>query len=652
MASSLEAPSIAAASVLDQADAVEALLARLERAARQPIPPAEFFQQAVEGLLGALQGLSASAWIQTDAGLDCIASAQGGAQRGERLDRELERRLAAHTLQHAEPRMLAPGAMFEPDCRNDSSALQLLCPRTEAGIAGFVLRVALSPDAPLNLRETAGGLLAAVAEMGLNFQLHDRLRRLEQREDFWGRLDAALLAMHAPQGLKLVAPAIAEQVRRLIGCDRVSLLVRRGGSCRLAGISSQTTVDRKGRQVRLLERLGAEVLRGGGSMTAVVGSGAGPFSPALDAYLDQSQSRTVHCEPLPDDRPRERGASGVLVAESFSAADPARWKDRMPVLARHAAQALARAVEDERRGWRRLLFPFRTWTAGLIWAAAATAASAGVAALALVPGDFKVEAEGRLMPVQTRGVFAPADGIVTAVFVDDDSTVVSGQPLAKLTDPDLDLERSRLVGELQTAAARLQAVQARRKLRLRDPDTDSAALSIEEEELKATLSGLQSQLEVVERQEEQLTLRSPFAGQAVRWDLKTVLHSLPVRHGQRLMDVYDPEGGWRLELAVPDDVAGYVREAQQRDQTPPVEFVFHSNAGRRHMAALSRFEDATELDSDGQLTVRGMVHLASDSLPDRRRGATVLAKIHCGRRSLGFIWFRELIEFAHRHLLF
>jgi hypothetical protein len=548
--------------------------------------------------------------------------------------------------------MLTPGAELDEENRNDSSALQLFCPATAAGVAGVVLRTSLAAEASLSIRETAGGLLAAVAEIALTHQLHDRLGRLAQREDFWSRLDAALLAMNAPRGLKQAAPAVAEQVRRLIGCDRVSVLVRRGRKCRLAGISSQAPIDRRGRQPRLLERLGNETLARGSSLTVVVGAGGEDFPAALDRYLDEAQARTVRCELLPPAPDDDRGPVGLLVAESFTAADPARWEDRLPLLAAHASQALLRAEEHDRHGWRRMLFPFRTASAAAIWMGVLAALAISVAALTVMPADFTVEAEGRLMPVRTRGIFAPADGIVTQVHIDDDDTVTARQPLATLTDPDLDLERSRLSGELQTAAARLEAVQARRKLRLRDPDVDPAALSIEEEELKATIEGLQTQLEAVERQTADLTLRSPFDGKAVRWDLKTVLQSLPVRHGQRLMDVYDPDGPWRLVLDVPDDVAGYVRQAQHSTGPAPVEFVFQANAGQRRSAVLSEFADATELDADGNLTVRGLVNLKRTDLPDPRRGATVLAKIHCGRRSLGFVWFRELIEFVHKRVLF
>jgi hypothetical protein len=41
-----------------------------------------------------------------------------------------------------------------------------------------------------------------------------------------------------------------------------------------------------------------------------------------------------------------------------------------------------------------------------------------------------------------------------------------------------------------------------------------------------------------------------------------------------------------------------------------------------------------------------------DELPQRRIGAEVTAKINCGRRSLGYALFGDVIEFLQRKLWF
>lgn len=638
---------------LNTAEAIEALLSRLEGSARQQREPAEFFQQLLRDVVGALSAISGSVWSETDQGLNCLERVGGGTRAANSLPDATEQRLAAAALLDGEPHLVPPGeGVPGGEVRNDSECLQCLVPRSAPGVPGVVLRVALRPDASLHARETASGLLQAVAEIALSFQIQHRLRTLHQHESFWRELDAALLAINTTRLFTDTARTMAEQVRRMVGCDRVSVLVRRGSRCRLAAVSSATEANRRARQVRLLERIAGEALNSGGSFQVQVGAGGSPLriSEAVETYLDETQLRTVRCDVLtvPDgDEPRP---VGCLVCDSFTGEPADQWASQLSVLAAHCGVALDRAVREQDRGWRRLLHPLRSLSRTAVWLLGLGLGVAAVAALTFVRTDFTIEADGRLMPVERRGVFAPADAIVTDILVADGSVVTVGQPLAKLIDSDLELEYSRLEGELQTAAARLDAVQARRKLLRGNRDVDASLLSIEEEELKATVAGLERQRDIVQRQRERLSVLSPLAGRVARWDLKEVLQSLPVRHGQNLMDVYNPDGPWRLELQIPDSVAGYVRLAAQSQ--PRVEFVFQTDPGRVQSAVLNTLSDATDLDAKGQLSVRGIVELPQGEVAAPQRGASVTAKIHCGRRAVGFVWFREVIEFVQRRVLF
>jgi hypothetical protein len=642
-------------SALNQAEAIEALLGRLENAARSRLPAAEFFPSVVQDVVSALGAISGAIWAESDQGLQCQSRIGGGPKSAEELSLETEQRLAAATLLDGEVRWLAPGAQVsgEEPVENDSHAIQCLAPRSAEGVTGIVLRVGLRADASLSARETASGLLAAVSEIVLTFQLQDRLRNLHVQESFWRELDAAVLAIHAARGFTDCARTIAEQARRLLHSDRASVLAWRGSRCKLAAISSAADADRRARQVRLQERIATDAARSGGTFQFQVGDGshAPRVSETVEAYLDETQLRTLRAEVLPRPGSDVRSPVGCLLVESFSAEHAAHWKERLAVLSPHCAAALDRALHEQSRGWRMLFAPLRSLSKTAVWLGIAGALAASVVALTVLQTDFTVEAPGRLMPAERRGVFAPADAIVSDLFVTDGAAVQVDQPLARLVDPELDLEQSRLSGELQTAAAKLDAVQARRKLLRGSRDADTSLLSIEEGELKATVSGLEEQLQVVERQRERLQIISPMHGRVSRWDLSDVLQSLPVRHGQMLLDVYDPDGPWRLELEIPDDVSGYVRLAAQEGQ-PRLEYVFQTEPGRVLTAQLDELSDATDVDAAGKLSVRGLVNLEPAADSTRQRGTTVTAKIHCGRRSIGFVWFREVIEFVQRRILF
>lgn len=46
------------------------------------------------------------------------------------------------------------------------------------------------------------------------------------------------------------------------------------------------------------------------------------------------------------------------------------------------------------------------------------------------------------------------------------------------------------------------------------------------------------------------------------------------------------------------------------------------------------------------------VAIDKKDLPNLRPGATVTAKIYCGRRSIGYVWFHDLIAFVQSRILF
>ena len=49
-----------------------------------------------------------------------------------------------------------------------------------------------------------------------------------------------------------------------------------------------------------------------------------------------------------------------------------------------------------------------------------------------------------------------------------------------------------------------------------------------------------------------------------------------------------------------------------------------------------------------------LIRIATDKnkLPDLRDGAQVTAKVHCGRRAIGYVWFHDLIETVQAKILF
>jgi multidrug efflux pump subunit AcrA (membrane-fusion protein) len=299
-----------------------------------------------------------------------------------------------------------------------------------------------------------------------------------------------------------------------------------------------------------------------------------------------------------------------------------------------------------------------------------TLVAAAAIALAVIPADFDIAARGELQPKLRREVFARSDGIVDRIDVQQGQRVASGDLLAILRKPQLDFEFSRLAGEIQTAQARLSAIQASRLATGRDSPANTPdkinQLSADEEEVKSLLASLVQQQKILRAQRLDLELRSPLDGTVLTWNAKDLLAARPVARGQALLTVADLKGPWVLELQVPDNRIGHVLQAQQdetheRDKAKngnrielPVSFLLATEPGVNFAGKVTRVALSTESDKTTGATVLVTVSFDRAEIPPEqlRPGATVVAKIHCGRRSLGYVWLHELWETIQSRVLF
>jgi len=424
-----------------------------------------------------------------------------------------------------------------------------------------------------------------------------------------------LARVHGSLDLDDVAAVIVNELRRLLTCDRVGLVLVTRGRARLLAASGQESFDDRSNVARAWE-----------SFTEAVAALDEPFwydeSPAgrapqietaLQHLLDVSPARYSALVPLRsakesephNDKQRNSGKHpgdpvGWLIVERFEQSptsgpppvtmvplaqaiagagsppsgsavpglmSPALLRERLEMIAPHAGAALDNARRYDRLPLRRLgeridhlahgRFASRWWK----WAAIPLVL---VAAGLLIPTELKIEARGKLQPKERRNVFAPVDGIVTLVNVRHGSAVKADEVLLKLHSPELEFELTRVTGEIQTAEQRLKSVRAtllnssgggasERSEKLR--------LTAEEAETMQQLVGLEKQQTELKDQRAALVVKSPSAGQVLTWDVKESLVARPVRKGQLLISIGDVAGPWEVELQVPDDRIGYVNDA-------------------------------------------------------------------------------------------
>jgi multidrug resistance efflux pump len=224
----------------------------------------------------------------------------------------------------------------------------------------------------------------------------------------------------------------------------------------------------------------------------------------------------------------------------------------------------------------------------------------------------------------------------------------------KLQNVDLEVERARLSGEAAAALERLTSVRASLLDGQRLEEAERARLAGEEAQLRQQLISLKLQLTLFETRLAQLNIKSPIEGEVTTWDVRNLLANRPVQPGQLLLTVARTDADWELLVRMPEVRMGHVLDAwrESKGEPLPVTIMLASEPGKKYQGRLVEFHDRAEEDPQEGSTVLLKVLFDKSQLQHPRSGAAALVKVHCGRRSLGYVWFHDIWEFFESRVFF
>jgi multidrug efflux pump subunit AcrA (membrane-fusion protein) len=510
----------------------------------------------------------------------------------------------------------------------------------------------------------AAGFVAAYLHQG-------QWDRLQQEQQLWAQVDTFARQVHGSLDPQEVAHRVANGARSLLGCDQVSVAIRRGRKTEVAAVSGAPTVDPRGPLPRAMTALFARVLAWGERL--VYAGQRDPGLPpnvlqALDDYLAQSNSRFVVVVPLRDERERaeERPRSALLV-ESFGA-EFAREEieSRLERVIPHAATALYSAAEHGQaplRGLSSLLSGMRNGVRGRRGASSAVAlglALALVAMLTFVSIPLRLDSRGELLPSDRQIVYSRLSGRIIEVKTRHGETVVRGQELLLMEDPELQLEVEQL--GLKVSAAEQRIALLNQQIGKETGSEERNALLREKSSQEYEMRRAAAERDILlqgARDPRRAPVVSPLTGKVVTFDAREELVGKTVKPGDPLLRVARTEGPWEVELFIPEGHVGAVREGLDRSPAGELELdlLLASHPHRTFKGRLQRTGLGGETTvKDNVVVLPARVRVTDPDLIGRLEGmpvgVEVRAKIHCGQRPIGQVWFFGLWEFFHEHVLF
>jgi multidrug efflux pump subunit AcrA (membrane-fusion protein) len=699
---------------------IQALVQEVVDRSRSEVDEAEFFAAMLDKAIAALAAIGGVVWTIEEGApfkLQYQVNLQQTGLAASQAAQMQHARLLGQIVKRGEPVIVQPqsGAGFgdeqdEEAAANPTDYLLVVAPiRTDRGVDGLV-EIFQRVGARSTTQRGYLRFLVQICELAGEFLKTRRLRHFVSKQSLWEQLESFTSTVHTRLESRQTAYTIANEGRRLIGCDRVTVVLRRGASYAVEAISGQDTFDKRSNVVRLLRNLSSVVCKSGEDLwfAGDTANLAPQVEKAVNEYVDESHTKQIAVLPLreidphADDKTRERKRENMLgaivIEQLVDGRPPEGLMQRVDVVRRHSGTALTNAQAHEG------LFLLPVWRAigksrVLVTArnlpktiAAAIAITAAVVALWVVPWDFTITADGKLLPETRAFVFAPADGVMKDVPVVEGQEVKKGELLATQESLPLEKELETLRGEIASKEKELRSAERKRNLlpdthTTRNERTTSAIDEIENagtiRRLKEELISDQAREKILMEQLDRLRIASPIDGKVVTWKVQEVLRSRPVTTGTRIMEIANPTKNWEAEIEVPESKMGHVvRQLQNLRAVDPnaklqATFILATHPGREDQITgyidPAKIHNSAEVNGEKGNSVRMIVSfdqnelakLADDAAApadpneaiaqlkkNLKVGADVKAKIYCGREPIGYVWFHELWEFIQSRILF
>jgi hypothetical protein len=665
---------------------IRGLVGEISQLAKSDLAPEEFYAAFLQRVVQALAAVGGAMWILGEG-----RKPQLGYQinlSDKLLDTESEEagkhyKLLDYIVASKAPQLVPPlsSAGDERMGGNPTRHLLVVHPLGHDEQVEGLIEIFQRPDTQPATQRGYLQFLKQMCELAEEWFKNRKLRDLGDRHSLWSQADQFARAVHESLDVRETCYTVVNEGRRLMGCDRVSVAVLKGGKCVVEAVSGQDTMDNRSNVVTLLGQLATRVVKSGEPLWYAGSTEDLPpqIEQAIEQYVDQSYTKSLAVIPLRkpqvlesapqtpavEERAHQGQIVGALIIEQIESDIPRDiLAPRLDLVYEHSARALSNAIAHNS------LFLMPVWrTIGKsAWVVQARtlpktvtislAILAVLIALIAVPWDFDMRAKGVLEPVVKREIFAPMPGTILDVKVDHGQSVAEGQELAVVDNPELLIKLKQIEGELATARQELAGVMAQ-KGKGSSTLTEQERYHLENQYAKFSLqvASLEQQRDLWLERQADLTIKSPIAGRVITWDAKRLLQNRPVDTGQVLLTVAAENSEYEIKLYMPERRARHLTRARDAlkarnpDDELEVDYILMTEPGRTYYGTIAEVSDTTEAHEEHGNVVPIRI-IPDEKITAGRPGATVTADVHCGTAPLGWTLLHEAWEWLEANLFF
>ena len=352
---------------------IQGLVQEISELSRSEISPAEFYDAMLNKVVAALAAPGGAVWTVSEGGGLQLAYQINLQQTGlieNQVGQQQHGRLLHQVLIGTDGALIAPHSGTGDATDNDENAaanptdfLLVLAPVfNDQGPQG-VIEIFQRSGARITTQRGYLRFLLQVCEFAGDFLKGRRLRHLSEKQSLWEQLETFTRTAHEKLHVRETAYTIANEGRRLIGCDRVSVAIRHGGKCHIEAVSGQDTFDKRSNVTVMLGKLATAVVKTGEDVwySGDTSNMAPQVEAALDAYVDESHTKAIAILPLTEPQDKEAKFSeeevdhrpakviGALIVEQMvDSRTPDGFLQRVEVVRTHSSSALTNCAAARR----------------------------------------------------------------------------------------------------------------------------------------------------------------------------------------------------------------------------------------------------------------------------------------------------------------
>lgn len=664
---------------------INLLIEEIARLSESNVPPEQFSTEFIQRILVALAASIGIVWMRTPQGnlqmqyqvgmpdLNLDSVEEGKASHDLLLRSVFEQGKSACLLPKSGPGMME-GA---PAPSNPTNYILMLAPIIiENKVAGIV-EIGLDPNRnPAALRGFLQFLVDMAGYAGTYFKGH-QLRTVLSQQQVWTQLEAYTRQIHSSLNIRENTFVLVNETRRILSVDRVSVASRLGGHTKIEAVSGADVVEKRSSLILAMKAL-FEAVFVWNERLVYSGTRDETLPPkvlkALDEYLAESNSKLLLITPLRDEREnKDRPTRSAMMVECF---EPNFTSEaimaRSDVLVKHAAPAMYNTLEHHRIPFRWFLQPIAdirdtlrgrrlTWfLAGLL------AAALLVAALILVPYPLRLYAKGKFVPKERQTIYSKLEGQITPkVF--NGSRVERGTVLFEVNSPQLQAAINKQTLEINSSEISVAQL---------EKSVNQAGISEQERqryqsdliETDKRLQLARSELKILQDQaggsSGKVVITSPNDGIVVTFDTNE-LRGKMVKPGDALVQIAQVDGPWEVQLNLAEMHVAKLREALANTANNQLEVDVKLESDPDvsyrcflHKDGLGGMVSNMTADNEPALPLRCEIGPDLKKKLEQLEGRgmpveiQVQAKVRCGNRSVGYVWFYQLWEFFFEHVVF